>query len=79
MALTNEEVGRALTAAFGGLPWATQAVVAILMYRSDPGYFDGLLDQMEKNGVNVVGFQRQADQLTAMVKEWLAKGRIEEL
>ena len=79
MALNNEEVGKALTTAFGDLPGATQAVVAILMYRADPDYFDGLLHQMEMHGVNVAGFQREADVVTAMVKEWLAKGRIEEL
>jgi len=79
MRLSNEEVGKALALAFEDLPGVTRAIIAILMYRSDPAYFEGLLHQMEENGIDVINWQRQADNLTAMVKEFMANGRIEDL
>ena len=72
MKLSSEEVGKALTTAFGDLPGATMAVVAILMYRADPEFFDELLRRLD-HGDRITHWQGHADQLLAMLKDYLRK------
>lgn len=60
--------------AFGDLPGAAMAMMAVLLYRAEPGLFERVLARMEEDGVPVCLLQQRADQLAAMLREYLKKG-----